>query len=282
MPVRLPPELCDQIIDNAWDDIQTLKACNLTCRDWVYSSRYHLFRIVRLRSAKDCTVFDDLVKAAPAIARYVREFTISADYCGYDDQGRAIEDDKWVDGVAGVASKLTRVSTLALSRLRWGSLAPGTKDVLLKLAKGVKTLLLFEATFNDAVDMLGFLSAFPNLTELYFHAVNWGDDIRTLQEPWSNGVTPKPAGSTESKMQLSYLFLDTASSPTMVTEWILRHPTENCLRTIQLCWRDFENTKLLGDLLSASGTSLERLHIDFPLSVPEEGDFLLLFRRHAS
>ena len=278
--IRLPPELCDQIIDHAWDDNETLKACSLTCWDWVHSSRYHLFRIIRLRSAKDCAVFHELVKAAPAIARYVREFTISADYCGYDSQGRALADDKWVDNVAEVASKLTRVSTLALSRLRWGSLAPETKEALLKLANAVKTLLLFEVTFNHAADMLEFLSAFPALTELYLHAVNWGDDINMFQDERFSNRAPIRTLSTQSKMQLSYLFLDTTSSPTMVTEWILSHPTENCLRTIQLCWRDFENTKLLGDLLTASGTSLEWLHVEFPLSVPEEGESCVLLHPH--
>lgn len=271
MPVRLPPELCDQIIDNAWDDRETLKACCLTCKDWVPSSRYHLFRIVRLHSAKDCTEFHNLISASPSIAYYVREFTISAEYCGYDSQGRAVEDDGWVDGVAGVVNKLSRVSTLALSRLRWGKLSLEAREALLKLGRGVKTLLLFEVTFTDARDMLEFLSAFFVLTELYLHAVNWGEDTRSFQGSRSQGIIRIP--NSEGKMQLTYLFLDTTSSPTIVTEWILNHPTENCLRTIQLCWRDFENTRLLGDLLSASGTSLEELHIDFPMSVPEEGEF---------
>ena len=59
--IRLPPELCDQVIDHLWNDLDALRACSLTCNDWLPSSRYHLFRNVRLRNSDDVTRFRALV-----------------------------------------------------------------------------------------------------------------------------------------------------------------------------------------------------------------------------
>ncbi|OCH84290.1 hypothetical protein OBBRIDRAFT_741816, partial [Obba rivulosa] len=45
---RLPPELTDTIIDFLHDDDAALRACSLTCRAWLRSSRTHLFGSVSL------------------------------------------------------------------------------------------------------------------------------------------------------------------------------------------------------------------------------------------
>ncbi|KAH8099581.1 hypothetical protein BXZ70DRAFT_942402 [Cristinia sonorae] len=264
MPARLtlPAELIDETIDHLWDDSKALRACSLTCRGWVPSSRLHLFRTIRIRNAEDCASLIALVNSAPVIARCIRKLTLSAEYDGLDgDRGR--EDDAWVNKAADLLTRLDRVHTLALSRLRWDALTPETKQAFSGAFKTVQTLLLFEVRFNASADVLGFLSEFPALDELYFHGVSWTHE----------SYNPFPAqwqmGSPE-QMQLSYLFLDPRSSPTLVTEWLLNHPVEQRLRTIQLCWREMEDVKALGDLLQVSGSTLERLQIEFPSGLSEE------------
>ena len=42
-PGRIPPEIGDEIIDQLQDDVQSLRACALTCRDWHPRSRIYLF-----------------------------------------------------------------------------------------------------------------------------------------------------------------------------------------------------------------------------------------------
>ena len=44
----LPRELLDIIIDHLHSDKISLKACSLVCHAWLDSSRYHLFREIRL------------------------------------------------------------------------------------------------------------------------------------------------------------------------------------------------------------------------------------------
>ncbi|TCD63536.1 hypothetical protein EIP91_005306 [Steccherinum ochraceum] len=268
--VSLPPELVDQTIDHLWDDDKTLQACSLTCRAWVPSSRLHLFRTIRVRNADDCRSLNVLIDTSPIIARCIRKLTVSADYRGVGADDRGLEDDAWVNATVLFLHKLKRVHTLALSRVRWNSLTPETRHAFTSVFQTVSTLLLFEVRFYASADVLCFLSTFPELCELYFHGVSWAHESHNPlpSQRYLEDGQPKPSGAEQ--MQLSYLFLDPRSSPTLVTEWLLNHPVEQRLRTIQLCWREMEDVKALGDLLQASGSALERLQIEFPEGLSEQ------------
>ncbi|THH28496.1 hypothetical protein EUX98_g5691 [Antrodiella citrinella] len=262
--ITLPPELIDETLDHLWDDEQALQACGLACKAWSPTTRLHLFRTVRIRSAKDCSNLSTLVDSAPIIARCIRKLTISAEYHGVDSEDRGVEDDAWVNDTAGLLAKLDRVHTLALSRVQWDTLVPETKRAFSNVFRSVKTLLLFEVRFYASADVLEFLTGFPELSELYFHGVSWTHESHN---PFPAQWQIKPVAE---QMQLSYLFLDPRSSPTLVTEWLLNHPVEQKLRTIQLCWREMEDAKALGDLLQVSGSTLERLQVEFPAGLSQE------------
>ncbi|PCH37694.1 hypothetical protein WOLCODRAFT_95650 [Wolfiporia cocos MD-104 SS10] len=270
MTFVLPPELWDETIDHLWDDPKALTACALTCRDWVPSSRLHLFRTVRIQSAKHCARFAALLADRPEIAPCVRRFTISAEYAGIDSHGEPKEDDEWVDNVADIVPLLVNVSTVGLSRVRWGVLQPKTQDVLKRMFRRVHTLFLFEVRFLASADVITFLSAFPVLNELYFHGVSWTHESPAPLLKFDADGNVVADSQEQQAMRLSYLFLDARSSPTLVTEWLLNHPSEQRLRTIQLCWREIDNMKAVGDLLHASGSALERLLVEFPAGIPEE------------
>ncbi|KAF8218062.1 hypothetical protein K438DRAFT_1451511, partial [Mycena galopus ATCC 62051] len=45
---RFPPELEDALIDFCHEDHATLATCGLVCRDWLPTSRYHLFSSIFL------------------------------------------------------------------------------------------------------------------------------------------------------------------------------------------------------------------------------------------
>ncbi|KAI0780387.1 hypothetical protein BD413DRAFT_496703 [Trametes elegans] len=258
----LPPELCDEAIDYLWDDLDALRACSLTCKAWLPSSRFHLFRNVRLRHADDVARFRELLASAPGVGHCVRKLSLSADYDGATPEGAAREDDGWVDGAAELLPRLDRLGTLGLARVRWHALRAETHAALTRASRHVRQLFLFEVSFAASRDVVAFLSGFPALRELYFQAVSWKDD------------SPAPFEGEEGggSMALSYLFLDPKSSPTLVTEWLLKHPEEPQLRTIQLCWRELENTRAVGDLLQASGSSLESLQVEFPAGLSEDGE----------
>ncbi|KAI8982881.1 hypothetical protein BD414DRAFT_463930 [Trametes punicea] len=263
--VTLPPELCDYTIDYLWDDVESLRACSLTCKAWLPSSRYHLFRNVRLRHADDVARFRTLLISAPGIAHCVRKLSFSADYDGATAEGSPQEDDAWVNGAAELLPKLNRIDTLGLARVRWHALHQKTRSAFADVFRTVRQLFLFEVSFDASRDVISFLSGFPALQELYFQAVSWKHDSPA---PFDDPNTPHEFAEVGS-MHLSYLFLDPKSSPTLVTEWLLKHPEEQRLRTIQLCWRELENTKAVGDLLQVSGASLESLQVEFPAGISD-------------
>ncbi|KAI0636457.1 hypothetical protein C8Q77DRAFT_1050271 [Trametes polyzona] len=262
----IPPELCDETIDYLWDDIDTLRACSLTCKAWLPASRFHLFRNVRLRHADDVFRFRSLLSSAPGVAPCVRKLSLSADYNGATAEGAAQEDDTWVNSAASLLPLLNNISTLGLARVRWHALNDETRAAFAGVCKSVRQLFLFEVSFEASRDVVAFLSGFPALQELYFQAVSWKHDSPS---PFDEPNSPQ-ALTDAGRMQLSYLFLDPKSSPTLVTEWLLKHPEEQHLRTIQLCWRELENTKAVGDLLQASGSSLESLQVEFPAGLSED------------
>ncbi|KZT72772.1 hypothetical protein DAEQUDRAFT_808758 [Daedalea quercina L-15889] len=76
MPI-VPPELCDYIIDYLHKDRKSLEACTLTCREWVPTSRYHLYCDVFLHKPKLFPAFKRLLTASPLLGSYVRVLRIS-------------------------------------------------------------------------------------------------------------------------------------------------------------------------------------------------------------
>ena len=72
----VPPEICDYVIDYLHNDKNTLKACSLTCRDWVPTSRYHLHYEVYLHKPELFTAFKRLLQASPLLGPYIRALRI--------------------------------------------------------------------------------------------------------------------------------------------------------------------------------------------------------------
>ena len=76
---KFPFELFDVVIDFLHDDLKTLRACSLVSREWVASSRFHIFRSVTLhhRTRKgsfstDCRRLFDIVSNSARISSFVK------------------------------------------------------------------------------------------------------------------------------------------------------------------------------------------------------------------
>ncbi|KZT07144.1 uncharacterized protein LAESUDRAFT_713654 [Laetiporus sulphureus 93-53] len=73
---KLPPEICDHIIDYLWNDRRALAACNLVCRAWLPATRTHIFNRIRLPNKVTSARFRQLLAESPYIARHVRALSI--------------------------------------------------------------------------------------------------------------------------------------------------------------------------------------------------------------
>lgn len=72
----IPPELSDRVIDFLHDDPAALKACSLTCKAWLPSSRFQLWNRVVLRYSGDGTDYAEFLKASPVITSCILDLTV--------------------------------------------------------------------------------------------------------------------------------------------------------------------------------------------------------------
>ena len=63
-PSQFPPELIDHIVDHLHDDKESLVQCSLTSRVFAHATSYHLFRSVRIPSARHCVRFQELISSS--------------------------------------------------------------------------------------------------------------------------------------------------------------------------------------------------------------------------
>ncbi|KAF5386064.1 hypothetical protein D9615_002700 [Tricholomella constricta] len=80
---RLPQELVDHIIDHLYDDPLTLTSCSLVCRQWLPTSRLHLFSKISLKvtpavasPSELCKRLHRLLTTSPSIISCIRELEV--------------------------------------------------------------------------------------------------------------------------------------------------------------------------------------------------------------
>ncbi|KZV97542.1 hypothetical protein EXIGLDRAFT_764333 [Exidia glandulosa HHB12029] len=70
---RLPPELTDRILDFAWNDRPTLRACSLVCKAWRSASQFHLFSVLAFEApGSDIDARLQRLRAHPHLVAHVR------------------------------------------------------------------------------------------------------------------------------------------------------------------------------------------------------------------
>src|ERR1700729_2042647 len=74
--MSLSPEINDTIIDFLHNDKPSLCACCLTCKQWVSSSRFHLFSKITVTPVRIGSLLLSLESASTDIASMVRKLVI--------------------------------------------------------------------------------------------------------------------------------------------------------------------------------------------------------------
>ncbi|CCM05175.1 uncharacterized protein FIBRA_07384 [Fibroporia radiculosa] len=162
----VPPELSDYIVDYLYNDSRALIACSLVCRDWVATSRFHLFGRVTIDNARLCGAFCRLLKTSGGgIASYVRELIISK-LSATDSELLIIE-----DALPPILALLHRAKMLTLTTL---DLNPAIKRGLQLLPRSSTTELEVQyCHFPSFQDFAQLLDAFHHLEHLTVRGVSW-------------------------------------------------------------------------------------------------------------
>ncbi|KDQ59761.1 hypothetical protein JAAARDRAFT_205736 [Jaapia argillacea MUCL 33604] len=130
----IPGEITDIIIDHLHNDHPTLRSCSLTCRDWVASSRSHLFRVITLERAGDARRLQQLMTTSPGLAQYVRQLVISDPNV----------DSSWMAEILHLRPCFEQLEGLLLHRVNF--LVPSTRNYFLLDAFTLTTLTIQECT----------------------------------------------------------------------------------------------------------------------------------------
>ncbi|KAJ7669997.1 hypothetical protein DFH06DRAFT_1321025 [Mycena polygramma] len=157
MSPQMPPELTDRIIDCLSDSQPDLRACSLVCRQWLSSSRHHLFQSVTVQPTLE------FLTMLQAPSDPVRHHTQTLDFRFWPPRMDAI--------TSQILDRLSHAS-----RLKTLILGPSPPSALhCQALSRVSTLSLQHSCFSSCVDFACFLTSFPALRELELKAITWAD-----------------------------------------------------------------------------------------------------------
>ncbi|GJE88383.1 hypothetical protein PsYK624_044660 [Phanerochaete sordida] len=261
---RLPPELCDQVIDNVagyydlHDSVRTLLACSLTCRSWVGRARRHLYRFGAV--AKTRTQFAALLQRLEAQPGLLETRVLDV---GYDRDPAQAPAQTWVGTVPGaLARRLAHVR-----RLRLACVPPVLHRsfyVVLAQFRALTGLLLHGCAFPHVKDFARLVLGFRSLVQLYLSRLEWPVERKA-------GAHAVACRGMKRMAQLRLEVLNITISPPHVMvdacNWLLYTSSGSSLHTISIDFPAVEPRALVPDivarLLRTCGPTLRNLRMRF-------------------
>lgn len=267
---RLPPELCDRVIDHLLFDRHALSMCALTCRAWLPASRLHLFRHVRLQ-ANTIPTFLSILLENPAIGAYVEDLMILA-----GSQGFTVPDIiqmKTLQLLKEILDRLPAVRTLKIPVFFRISVMETL--VLGALSKSLQAISFSGLFITDLQALSDLLASFPHLQSVGFSdEVLWLPAIRLPPTPGQDAtslplrhlrisVPPREHGAEEFVKWLDWRFK-------------LSEVRSACIRYGE-SFRSRGQPSGVSHLLSKLGPSLEKLELVMPRDARIKGALVLPF-----
>lgn len=226
---RLPPEICDLIIDWLWDDLRALKRCRRVCKDWVPRSRRHLFHTVRIHWPG--SPFFGLTRGHPIVS-CVRHVIL------------------WSPDTLNVLSVLTRAEHLSI--LGWGTYAMSTQARPTP-APSVKMLTLgYGNGHMFPWDFDGIMRMLPNLARLELTC------LTGLPHVYNTSCTRRPNRAKKVLQGLSVCGTDNH-----ITFWLTRRLLIRDMTNLELSVEHKDDVAWLSYLLGI-GRGPQHLSLFFP------------------
>jgi len=171
--MRIPPEIVDRIIDYVHDDVKTLTACSLIARDWVPSTRLHLFAKLSLLSEDEVARFTELDNFAPNILYYCQELTIGTN--NKFDYPSAPPLLPFVGTPPStIGERINRLTSLHTLHLRGfpSGVRSNLIPTLVVISEKITTITFTDSSLESCYDLWKILRLFPNLEHV--HVSNLG------------------------------------------------------------------------------------------------------------
>ncbi|KAJ3557419.1 hypothetical protein NM688_g1484 [Phlebia brevispora] len=262
-PTSPPPEISDRVIDFLHNDKRALASCSLVCREWSFSSRFHLFRFVKITHPTTLDEFSSFLDSSSDVTGYVRELSVHGSHPSgsimYECQLHVT-----VNSIATCLAKLPSLRAVTLQGIWWKddrdhsgqhespSLPPPCPSVeRLELRKIFTTPL----SISDTIDI------FPSLQHLCTESVYWTFPTNRLPQRSSQELT-----SNYPKVRLSSLTFGRGSSFNMLScllPVMQERVAVTSLRSLSLNLEHLEFCEEIGHFMSCFAPYLQRLHLRF-------------------
>lgn len=250
MSPLVPAEISDYIIDFLYDDIKSLRACNLTCHTFHPAARYHLFQSLEFTSLKSSQSFYSLLQHSPHLGRYARDASFAKitypTQVGHADGGGSLDTDQLWSSIFPALPSVQRLEFLFLEQMD-SALRRRIADNFHSVTRLTLQYCRF-ATFGEFVALY---QSFPKLEHLTLRSVSW-QDVETMLPG-----TPVTAPSLTS--------LNLAGGLDLVTlaDWFLAEDVRVNMTSLSLSSTSLRDTVILGDIVRAMGPSLDDLTLDW-------------------
>ena len=206
VPLRLPQELVENILDLLEDDSNSLKSSSLVCRSWQPRSQYRLHRVLNLRS--DCNLALIRKQLTPVIAGYVT--SLKLDLSGYTPG-------IW-NSLAAILRLLPYIDTVSFVCKDMCRLRPEVTSFFAQTYPDIGALTISNIIFTNFTEFAQLLNSFPHLHSLEVSNVYWGNYIKSVIP------IPKPTIHT--------LCLAYCTEQTLLLEWLLSENDEGQIASI--------------------------------------------------
>ncbi|KAI0689564.1 hypothetical protein BC835DRAFT_1418447 [Cytidiella melzeri] len=285
---RLPPELCDMIIDSLCGDKVNLATCTLVSRVWKYTARQHLFEDVLVAHCRWPTAekipyqeFLDFLRETPDVGPLIRTLYVE----GFKNKNtpHGCLDATFVDAVM---EHVPRLKGLALLNCGWRRTKSDSMHLYKRPQRYIENIYIngFIADKGPPYSKLEILRHFSYIENLYLTRLWIGhfDVDGELGDLGPNDEDSSPALLNPAPLlsvQVKTLTLSLADVCPNFLEYLHRQPFVASL--VSLTIRDIwgasfvENNQdliLVGDMIrDRMYTSLETFEIDLPRHGPFDG-----------
>jgi hypothetical protein len=254
MPPRLPPEIIDTVIDHLHSDKPSLAACALISKDFLPSTRFHLFSEVSVQPGHMLLLLELLASPSNQIAPFIQRLL-------FDNLGKLLfyhgitEVERCIRLIPLLTSRLPHVKSLRFSNFDLEHVPEDIRRDLFSSFPDFKDLDLSSLHFYRFSEFIDLVCAFPSLEKISLKWVSW-----TYSGQHSPQINAR--GSPLIRWNLSRY---SGQSLIDLGAWLLDQEPPPLLQSLHYGASSVQENDCIRRLVSHSGGSLEHLYISFPV-----------------
>ncbi|TCD64202.1 hypothetical protein EIP91_004436 [Steccherinum ochraceum] len=260
-----PPELVDQTIDHLHGDKATLKACSLVSRQWLNSTRHHLFRstVIVGDSRHGFTGFLQFLATRPNIGLHIQELRLQGEVNLSSGRPQICKHE-----MDDLFTRMPKLQKLDLFGVRFGGCdgrccgrpyCPKPRDF-------DQVTVVGGSDTDDFADTLDILRLFGDVLHFYVYEITW----RTSDMP-NLGVFGRRLQELgpPSQLQAHALAIGHSYTPcsSLFCEIMRFTKSVNTLTAIGAECAGWDHIEATGELMRDIGPSLLHFHLDVALTL---------------